>query len=82
METITTKYREATKRCAPRVIAKTSDGKELSHRYDYSKSSRENHVIAVRKLAKRFGWAGTLQSGEIKGGRVWVFLDYNEKIRL
>ena len=75
MQTISTKYHGATNTRGSRISATSTGGSRVYVPYRDEYSTDQNHREAVRKLTKKLGWTGRLQSGGTKAGKVWVFVD-------
>lgn len=72
---ITTKYIGPTERRGSRVKAFDGDGHSVTIGFDSSLSSAKAHAKAAEALCRKMNWSGTLVSGGIRGGEVFVFVD-------
>lgn len=72
---IMTRYIGPTDLKGSRVKAFDSDGQSVTIGYDSSLSSSQAHAKAAEALCRKMGWKGTLVSGGVKGGEVFVFVD-------
>lgn len=72
MKAITTKFFGPTNSHGARIKASTED-QSVTISYDYSLSPEKLHAKAAVALCKKMGWTGTLISGGVKGGYVFVF---------
>jgi hypothetical protein len=75
MQAITTKFFGPTNTRGARLIAKAEAG-SITVGYDYALSGEQNHAAAAQALTVKFGWSGTLVSGQTHTGDfVHVFKD-------
>ena len=72
MKAITTKYKGPTDKRGSRIIASDNAGNKITIPFPYELSGEAVHRAAADALCAKMGWTGTLASGSIKGGYVFV----------
>ena len=82
MKAITTKYYGPTNTHGPRMKAWDMDGNSILHHFDCLSSLEENHNDIARGLCQKMAWSGTLVSGDIEGGKVYVFISPGSVVEL
>jgi len=83
MQSINTKYLQATSNRGERVKATTTSGisKTISWDYDLSENV-DNHIKAVNELNKKLGWSGEMAYGGSRDGDGFTFVFIRETINL
>jgi len=73
MKAIITKYISATNYKGARISASDGDGNKITIPYDNELSDAACYAKAAVALCKKMNWKGTLISGGLKNGYVFVF---------
>lgn len=74
MKAIVTKYHGPTDHRGARISASDEDGNKIYLPYPHELSGEAVHRWAAQELCKMMEWRGTLVSGELKEGYVFVFM--------
>jgi len=77
MQTITTKYIQATTNHGSRIKATSSNGISVTCAYEYGMSHEENHEEVAMRLAERLEWDYDFAVGDTKTGYVFVPVDHS-----
>ncbi len=80
MQTITTKYLPATNCRGSRIKVTASGGISRTYSYDYE--TTDPHNEAVLTFCRALKWQGSLVYGETKTGRVYLFANSSEPLRV
>ena len=81
MKAIVTKYHGPTDTRGSRISASDEDGNRISISYPDELNSADAHAKAAGVLCDKLGWHGSLVSGSLKNGFVFVW-DMNDWIRV
>lgn len=73
MKAIVTKYHGPTNFKGSRITASDEDGNRVTISYPYELSGEAVHRKAAEALCMKMNWTGTLASGSLKHGYVFVF---------
>lgn len=73
MKAIVTKYHGPTNCKGSRITASDEDGNRITISYPYELSGEAVHRKAAEALCQKMNWTGSLISGGIKTGYVFVF---------
>ena len=80
MQTSETKYLGPTNHKGARIKATASNGMAVTIPYPYEESDTGKHIQAVRKLAAKLKWTGSMVGGHTARGMVWVFTDKSSPV--
>lgn len=72
-QSIVTQYHGPTNSRGSRISATSSSGDRVYISYPHELNSEDAHASAAVALADKMGWNGTLCSGGLKNGYVFVF---------
>ena len=73
MKGIVTKYLGPTNYKGSRIVASDCDGNRVAISYPSELTGEAVHRKAAEALCEKMGWGGTLVSGSVKNGYVFVF---------
>jgi hypothetical protein len=71
-QSIETHYVGPSNHRASRVIATTPGGHRLTHHWDYSLNSDQNHHAAAEALRAKLDWQPIVAGGSTKRGYAWI----------
>jgi Uncharacterized conserved protein len=73
LQAITTKYLPATNRRGSRIKATAAAG-NVTLGYSCALNTENNHAVAARALAEKYGWKGQWFGGGLPDGRGYTFV--------